>query len=176
MEVNITYSKDLSGKVILQCSIHLINFYLLPSSSPVLFPLLSLHLLFSSPCNSHPTHSSFSLSSSSSHSQLLHALSPNPPSPPPSLAAFSMIISGIGVLLIWWLPAVESITVILSCVFSGFSIIGWNALDVLSVEYFPTHLRYVYTHFQAMHVCTCEYKGHCTTTCLMRPLCSATTV
>ena len=72
--------------------------------------------------------------------------------PPPFIAASSMIISGIGVLLIWVLPSVDYITVLLSCIFSGFSIIGWNALDVLSVELFPTHLRY--TLLEAMMVCS----------------------
>ena len=68
------------------------------------------------------------------------------------IAASSMIISGIGVLLIWVLPSVDYITVLLSCIFSGFSIIGWNALDVLSVELFPTHLRY--TLLEAVMVCS----------------------
>lgn len=87
------------------------------------------------------------------HSLLLHkSSSPFSPPPLPFIAASSMIISGIGVLLIWVLPSVDYITVLLSCIFSGFSIIGWNALDVLSVELFPTHLRY--TLLEAMMVCS----------------------
>lgn len=100
------------------------------------------------------------------------------PSPPlPSAAASSMIISGIGVLLIWLLPPVEYITVLLSCIFSGFAIIGWNALDVLSIEYFPTHLRY--TCISKPCLCalvrargTCGIRSlYSTGTCLMGPLC-----
>ena len=98
-----------------------------------------------------PPPSSFSICLS--HSLLLHkSTSPFSPPPPPFIAASSMIISGIGVLLIWVLPSVDYITVLLSCIFSGFSIIGWNALDVLSVELFPTHLRY--TLLEAMMVCS----------------------
>jgi VNT family MFS transporter (synaptic vesicle glycoprotein 2) len=54
---------------------------------------------------------------------------------------FSMILAGLSVFLIWFLPASEGIVVGLSCLFSGFTIIGWNSLDVIEVEYFNTEVR-----------------------------------
>ena len=70
-----------------------------------------------------------------------------------------MLFAGVSVLLIWWLPASEVTIVALSCFFSGFTIIGWNALDVIEVEYFDTEVRYVYLMYQymqlkCMHTCT----------------------
>jgi len=52
-----------------------------------------------------------------------------------------MLISGISVFFIWWVKATEDVVVILSCVFNGVSIAGWNALNVLSASSFPTELR-----------------------------------
>ena len=53
----------------------------------------------------------------------------------------SMILSGISVFFIWWVNATEDIVVILGCLFNGLSIAGWNALNVLSAESYPTELR-----------------------------------
>ena len=65
-----------------------------------------------------------------------------PPPPPP---AFSLVMSGLSSLLIWVIPddqKTEQVIVILSSVFGGVSIIGWNALDVVSTsELFPVQLR-----------------------------------
>ena len=43
----------------------------------------------------------------------------------------------------FFIPLVTTSThlLILSCCFGGFSVIGWNALDCLSCELFPTELR-----------------------------------
>ena len=49
--------------------------------------------------------------------------------------------SGVAVFFIWLVNRKSDI-LILSCVFSGLSIGGWNALDVLGPELYPTHLRY----------------------------------
>lgn len=35
-------------------------------------------------------------------------------------------------------------SLILSCVFSGVSVISWNSLDVLGTELYPTQLRYIF--------------------------------
>ena len=58
---------------------------------------------------------------------------------------FSLIVSGLSTLLIWIIPdrhKTERVIVILSSLFSGVSIIGWNALDVICTsQLFPVHLR-----------------------------------
>ncbi|EDV21361.1 uncharacterized protein TRIADDRAFT_36521, partial [Trichoplax adhaerens] len=56
------------------------------------------------------------------------------------ILACSMGSSGVAVFFIWLVNRKQD-TVILSCVFSGLSIGGWNALDVLGPELYPTHLR-----------------------------------
>ncbi|XP_013391674.1 synaptic vesicle glycoprotein 2C-like [Lingula anatina] len=56
------------------------------------------------------------------------------------LLSSSMVISGISVFFIWFVKN-KTESLIMSCIFGGISTIGWNALDVLSVELFPTHLR-----------------------------------
>ena len=57
--------------------------------------------------------------------------------------ASSIMISAVSTFLIWGVPKQESVIVILSCVFNGVSIVGWNSLDVLSTsDLFPVHLRY----------------------------------
>ena len=60
---------------------------------------------------------------------------------------FSLVVSGVSSLLIWVIPdknKTEDVVVILSSVFGGVSIIGWNALGVISTsELFPVHLRCV---------------------------------
>ncbi len=63
-------------------------------------------------------------------------------------AALSVFVCGLSAFLIRVVPATENVTVVLSCVFNGVAIFGWNALDVISTsELFPVHLRYV-THIQ----------------------------
>jgi len=56
------------------------------------------------------------------------------------LLVISMVVSGASV---FFIPLVATSThlLVLSCCFGGFSVIGWNALDCLSCELFPTELR-----------------------------------
>ncbi|XP_065883806.1 synaptic vesicle glycoprotein 2C-like [Dysidea avara] len=61
----------------------------------------------------------------------------------------SMLTSGISVFFIWWVKATEDVVIILSCVFNGVSIAGWNALNVLNASSFPTELRSTAMGFQA---------------------------
>uniref|UniRef100_X1ZMR5 Major facilitator superfamily (MFS) profile domain-containing protein n=1 Tax=Capitella teleta TaxID=283909 RepID=X1ZMR5_CAPTE len=56
------------------------------------------------------------------------------------LLVSSMLISGLSVFFIYLLKTQRD-SIIMSCIFGGVSVIGWNTLDVLSVELFPTHLR-----------------------------------
>ena len=57
--------------------------------------------------------------------------------------ASSIMISAVSTFLIWGVPKHENVIVILSCVFNGVSIVGWNSLDVLSTsDLFPVRLRY----------------------------------
>jgi len=56
------------------------------------------------------------------------------------LLSSSMILSGISVFFIWFVTS-SSGTLIMSCLFSAISVIGWNVLDVLNAELFPTHVR-----------------------------------
>lgn len=62
-----------------------------------------------------------------------------------SMLSVSLVVSGLSTLLIWVIPdqnKTERVVVVLSAVFGGVSIIGWNAVDVLSTsELFPVHLR-----------------------------------
>lgn len=56
--------------------------------------------------------------------------------------ACSLLVSSLSVFLIYVVQTkVQSL--ILSCVFSGVSVIAWNALDVVGTELYPTQLRYV---------------------------------
>ena len=61
-----------------------------------------------------------------------------------------MLISGLSVFFIYLLDN-KTQSLIMSCVFSAISVIGWNSLDVLQAELFPTNLRSDYcshdTHF-----------------------------
>ena len=58
------------------------------------------------------------------------------------MLAVSLVLSGLSTFLIWWVPKKESTIVILSAIFSGVSVAGWNALDVLlTSSLFPVHLR-----------------------------------
>ncbi|KAK6178546.1 hypothetical protein SNE40_013313 [Patella caerulea] len=57
-----------------------------------------------------------------------------------TLLASSMVISGICVFFIWFVQTkVENL--VMSCLFGMVSTVGWNALDVLSAEVFPTEVR-----------------------------------
>ncbi|XP_055955615.1 synaptic vesicle glycoprotein 2C isoform X2 [Patella vulgata] len=57
-----------------------------------------------------------------------------------TLLASSMVISGICVFFIWFVQTkVENL--VMSCLFGMVSTVGWNALDVLSAEAFPTEVR-----------------------------------
>ena len=66
------------------------------------------------------------------------------------MAVFSLVASGLSSLLICIIPdhlKTEQVVVILSSVYGGVSIIGWNALDVISTsELFPVQLRSDTTH------------------------------
>ena len=55
-------------------------------------------------------------------------------------SAASMVISGVCVFFIALLKD-KTQSLIMSCFFSGVSVIGWNALDVIGMELYPTHLR-----------------------------------
>ncbi|XP_064387785.1 synaptic vesicle glycoprotein 2C-like [Halichondria panicea] len=58
------------------------------------------------------------------------------------MLALSVFVCGLSAFLIRIVPSTENVTVVLSCVFNGVAIFGWNALDVISTsELFPTHLR-----------------------------------
>ncbi|KAG8012306.1 Synaptic vesicle glycoprotein 2B [Nibea albiflora] len=59
---------------------------------------------------------------------------------PVKTAACSLLASSLSVFLIYVVQTkVQSL--ILSCVFSGVSVIAWNALDVVGTELYPTQLR-----------------------------------
>lgn len=68
----------------------------------------------------------------------------------PLYIAVSMLSSGTSVFFIWWVKATENIVVILGCVFNALSIAGWNALNVLSAESYPTELRLVSTYMYSI--------------------------
>ena len=54
-----------------------------------------------------------------------------------------MVVSALSTFAIWAVPKKASIIVVLSCIFTGFSTIGWIALDVIVPDLFAVHLRYV---------------------------------
>ncbi|XP_076589114.1 synaptic vesicle glycoprotein 2B [Chaetodon auriga] len=57
-----------------------------------------------------------------------------------ALLSFSLLVSSLSIFLIYVVQTkVQSL--ILSCVFSGVSVITWNALDVVGTELYPTQLR-----------------------------------
>ena len=56
------------------------------------------------------------------------------------LLALSMALAGISVFF-FWMVKTESQMLVMSCVFSGLSIAGWNSLDAVAVENYPTNLR-----------------------------------
>ncbi|GAA6215253.1 synaptic vesicle glycoprotein 2C-like isoform X1 [Lates japonicus] len=57
-----------------------------------------------------------------------------------ALLSFSLVVSSLSVFLIYVVQT-KAQSLILSCVFSGVSVIAWNALDVLGAELYPTKLR-----------------------------------
>lgn len=58
-------------------------------------------------------------------------------------AACSLVVSSLSIFLIYVVQTrIQSL--VLSCVFSGVSVICWNSLDVLGTELYPTQLRYVF--------------------------------
>lgn len=56
------------------------------------------------------------------------------------LLSCSLLVSSLSVFLIYVVKTKYQ-SLILSCVFSGVSVIAWNALDVVGTELYPTHLR-----------------------------------
>jgi len=61
-------------------------------------------------------------------------LSPCPP-------ACSLLASSVIVFFIYMVQT-KTGSLVLSCVFSGVSVISWNSLDVVGTELYPTQLRY----------------------------------
>ena len=61
-----------------------------------------------------------------------------------------MFACGVSAFLIRIVPTKERNIVILSCLFNGIAVFGWNALDVISTsDLFPVHLRYcIYTEWE----------------------------
>ncbi|XP_066524782.1 synaptic vesicle glycoprotein 2B [Hoplias malabaricus] len=56
------------------------------------------------------------------------------------LLSGSLLVSSLSVFLIYVVKT-KSQSLIMSCVFSGVSVISWNALDVVGTELYPTQLR-----------------------------------
>lgn len=56
------------------------------------------------------------------------------------LLSSSLLMSSLSVFLIWEVTT-KTQSLIMSCVFSGVSVISWNALDVIGTELYPTQLR-----------------------------------
>lgn len=54
--------------------------------------------------------------------------------------AFSLLVSSLSVFLIYVVQT-KAQSLVLSCAFSGVSVIAWNALDVVATELYPTKLR-----------------------------------
>ncbi|KAJ8417134.1 hypothetical protein AAFF_G00283610 [Aldrovandia affinis] len=52
----------------------------------------------------------------------------------------SLLLSSLSVFFIWMVKS-KTQSLVMSCVFSAVSVISWNALDVVSTELYPTHLR-----------------------------------
>lgn len=67
------------------------------------------------------------------------------------VTASSMVISGLTVFLLWFVHERWQ-NVLMSCVFGAVSTVGFNTLDVLQTELFPTNVRWVYYVFAYMHV------------------------
>ncbi|XP_065147502.1 synaptic vesicle glycoprotein 2B [Paramisgurnus dabryanus] len=56
------------------------------------------------------------------------------------LLSVSLLVSSVSVFIIYVVKT-KSQSLIVSCVFSGVSVVSWNALDVLGTELYPTQLR-----------------------------------
>lgn len=54
--------------------------------------------------------------------------------------AVSLLASSVSVFIIYMVKT-KTQSLIVSCVFSGVSVISWNALDVVGTELYPTQLR-----------------------------------
>lgn len=57
-----------------------------------------------------------------------------------ALLSCSLLVSSVSVFLIYVVKT-KAHSLLLSCVFSGVSVVAWNALDVIGTELYPTHLR-----------------------------------
>ncbi|XP_026167754.1 synaptic vesicle glycoprotein 2B isoform X2 [Mastacembelus armatus] len=57
-----------------------------------------------------------------------------------ALLSCSLLVSSLSVFLIYAVQT-KAQSLVLSCVFSGVSVIAWNALDVVGTELYPTQLR-----------------------------------
>lgn len=57
-----------------------------------------------------------------------------------ALLSCSLVLSSVSVFLIY-IVKTKAHSLLLSCVFSGVSVVAWNALDVIGTELYPTHLR-----------------------------------
>ena len=53
-----------------------------------------------------------------------------------------MVLSAVSVFFFWFVDT-ELKMLVMSCFFSALSVAGWNALDPLALENYPTHLRLV---------------------------------
>lgn len=56
------------------------------------------------------------------------------------LLSSSLLMSSVSVFFIWEVTT-KTQSLIMSCVFSGVSVVSWNALDVIGTELYPTQLR-----------------------------------
>lgn len=56
------------------------------------------------------------------------------------MMCLSMVLSG-GAVFLFWLVNSRTLMIVVSCLFSCISVAGWNALDVISMEQYPTELR-----------------------------------
>ena len=66
---------------------------------------------------------------------------------------FSMFLSGCSAFLIYLVNS-STMNLVVSCVFGAVSTMGFNSLDCLGVELFPTHLRYLCTWTSVLDLCT----------------------
>ena len=74
-----------------------------------------------------------------------------------------MVICGISAFFFWFVTT-RAHMIAMSCIFSGLATAGWNALDVLSMELYPTHLRLAVVCLavqSAIVVCICMARTPC---------------
>ncbi|KAK5867002.1 hypothetical protein PBY51_011526 [Eleginops maclovinus] len=64
-----------------------------------------------------------------------------------ALLSLSLMVSSVSVFFIYEVHT-QSQTLLLSCIFSGVSVIAWNSLDVLGTELYPTELRLLVWEFR----------------------------